>query len=278
MSVRFGSGACIALIDPHQFENALINLAINAHDAMPTGGTLTVETANVTLDAAYAKQHEDVTPGDYVEVMVRDSGIGMSREVLEKVFEPFFTTKDVGKGSGLGLSMVYGFVMQSNGHISIESKVGAGTTVRLFLPRSEDALAEGEIKDETLEFALGSERVLVVEDDDDLRKIPTGILEEQGYEVVEARDGKEAIKHLQEDQPIDLLFTDVVLPGGMNGAEIAKEAKRIQPNIKILFTSGYSENIVAHKGKLEQGVILVDKPYRRAELLKRVREILSGSD
>ena len=268
----------IATIDSHQFENALVNLAVNARDAMPQGGTLTIETANVTLGETHAEQYEEVTPGDYVQVAVSDTGTGMPPEVLEKVFEPFFTTKDVGEGSGLGLSMVYGFVKQSKGHITIYSEVGHGTTVKLYMPRSvEDLLQEGT-KDDTQEYALGSERILVVEDDEHLRVVPVRTLRNQGYEVVEAGDGKEAIKHLKDGRAFDLLFTDVVLPGGMNGVEIAEEAKRIHPNIKVLFTTGYAENAVVHNGMLDPGVTLVNKPYRRVALLEKVRAILDSED
>ena len=267
-----------AMIDPHQFENALVNLAINARDAMPTGGTLTIETANVTLDKTYAEQHEEVTPGDYVSVAVSDTGTGMTPEVLEKVFEPFFTTKEVGQGSGLGLSMVYGFVKQSKGHITIYSEVDHGTTVKLYMPRSQEGGAKTVAEDDAVEPARGSERILVVEDDPRVRKGPVKILRDHGYEVVEAGNGEEAIDHLKSGQAFSLLFTDVVLPGGMNGVEIAKEAKRLQPSIKVLYTTGYAENAVVHNGQLEPGVTLVNKPFRREELLKKVRAMLDSED
>ncbi|MCZ6772585.1 MAG: PAS domain S-box protein, partial [Proteobacteria bacterium] len=267
-----------ATIDPHQFENALINLAVNARAAMPQGGTLTFETANITLDETYAEKHEEVTPGDYVVVAVIDSGTGMPPEVLEKVFEPFFTTKDVGKGSGLGLSMVYGFAKQSKGHITISSEVGQGTIVKLYMPRSEEDFVQEGAEDETPEFALGSERILVVEDDERLRAIPVRTLRKRGYEIVEAVDGKAAIKHLRDSQPFDLLFTDVVLPGGMNGVKIAEQANRIQPNIKVLYTTGYAENAVVHSGQLDPDVPLLNKPYSRAELLGKVRALLDSGD
>ena len=267
-----------ATIDAHQFENALVNLAVNARDAMPQGGMLTIETANVTLDETYAEQHEEVTPGDYVEVSVSDSGSGMTPEVLEKVFEPFFTTKDVGKGSGLGLSMVYGFAKQSKGHITIHSEVGHGTTVKLYMPRSEEEAAKQGAKDDARVFALGSERILVVEDDERLRMVPVRLLLNRGYVVVEARDGKEAMEHLKDGQPFDLLFTDVVLPGGMNGVEIAEQAKRIQPNIKVIYTTGYAKYAVVHNENLDPDDTLVIKPYRRAELLGIVRAMLDGKN
>jgi CheY-like chemotaxis protein len=267
-----------ATIDPHQFELALVNLAINAKDAMPRGGTMTIETANVTLDKTFAEQHEEVIPGDYVEVAVSDTGTGMPHEVLEKVFEPFFTTKEVGEGSGLGLSMVYGFAKQSKGQITVNSEVDHGTTIKLYMPRSQEEAGESDTKDDTQEYARGSERILVVEDDPNVRKGPVKILRDQGYEVVEAGNGEEAINHLKTGQSFDLLFTDVVLPGGMTGVEIAEEAKRRQPGIKVLYATGYAENAVVHNGHLDPGVILVNKPYRRAELLGKVRAVLDSED
>jgi CheY-like chemotaxis protein len=252
----------------------LINLVINARDAMPQGGSLTIETANVTMDEAEAGQNEDMTPGDYVRIAVSDTGSGMPPEVLEKVFEPFFTTKEVGKGSGLGLSMVYGFIKQSRGHVHIYSEIGQGTTVELCLPHSLVTVTQEEPADETPVLAKGSERILVVEDDEDLRDVLTSILRDQGYEVVEAENGKQAINHLKDDEKFDLLFTDVILPGGINGVEIAEEARRMQPDVKVLLTSGYAENETVQSGKLDPGVTLVNKPYREKELLETVRKML----
>ena len=267
-----------ATIDPHQFENALVNLAINARDAMPDGGTLSIEAANVTLDEAFVMQLDEVTPGDYVKVAVSDTGSGMPPEVLEKVFEPFFTTKEVGEGSGLGLSMVYGFAKQSGGHITIYSEVDQGTTVSLYLPRSEDPIVQDDIKDETAEFEQRSERILVVEDDEDVRNVAVYLLRDQGYEIVDAKDGVEAVNHLTKGKAFDLLFTDVVLPGGMNGVKIAEQAKRLQPNIKVIYTTGYAENAFVHNGPLDPGITVVNKPYRRAELLEKVRAILDSEE
>ena len=263
-----------ALTDPHQFENALLNLAINARDAMPTGGELVIESANVTLGAAFAGQQEELTPGDYIKVAVSDTGSGMAPETLEKIFEPFFTTKDVGQGSGLGLSMVYGFAKQSQGHVTIDSEVGAGTTVNLYLPRSLESMAEKGGGDATATHKAGLERILVVEDDASVRLVPVSILRSQGYEVAEAANGREAIGLLQDDPPFDLLFTDVILPGGMNGVEIAEQARRLQPGISVLFTTGYAESTVAVRGKLDAAATLVHKPYRQAELLEKVRALL----
>ncbi|MBL6928665.1 MAG: response regulator [Rhodospirillales bacterium] len=273
-----GSNLWTAIIDAHQFENALVNLTLNARDAMPRGGVLVVETANVTLDDGYADRHEEVTPGDYVRVAVSDTGTGMTPEVLAKVFEPFFTTKEVGEGSGLGLSMVYGFAKQSGGHITIYSEAEHGTTVNLYMPRSDQEKVQEVATDSTPVFARRSERILVVEDDESVRQVPATILTDQGYEVVEARDAKEALKHLKEAQPFDLLFTDVVLPGDMNGVEIAEQAEQLQPGIKVLFTTGYAENSVVHHGRLSPGKTMISKPYRRVELLEMVRSMLESED
>ena len=267
-----------AMLDASQFENALVNLAVNARDAMPEGGLLVIDTANVTLDGSDTTHYEDVVPGDYVTVAVIDTGTGIAPEILEKIFEPFFTTKDVGEGSGLGLSMVYGFAKQSDGQVTIVSEVGQGTTVKLYLPRSGKPVDKRPPEVESQESAAGAASILVVEDDEALRQIPVTILREQGYKVVEAQDGKEAIRRLKDGQPFDLLFTDVVLPGGINGFEIADQAKGIQPNIKILYTTGYADNAVVQNGNLDSRVPVINKPYRRAELLEKVRAMLNSED
>ncbi|MBT5109790.1 MAG: response regulator, partial [Rhodospirillaceae bacterium] len=251
--------------------NALVNLAINARDAMPQGGALIIRTANVVLDEAYAWRHEEVTPGDYVRVTVTDTGSGMSPEVLKKAFEPFFTTKDVGEGSGLGLSMVYGFVKQSEGHITIDSEVGHGAMINLFMPRAQETVPEDDITCDASEFPQKAGRILVVEDDANVRQVPVSILSGQGYDVVEAKDGAEALLYLKEGEKFDLLFTDILLPGGMNGVEIADEVKSFQPNIKILYTTGYAENTVIREGQLDPNVTLLYKPYMRSELLEKIR-------
>ena len=263
-----------ATTDIHQFENALINLTLNARDAMPQGGMLAIETANVTLDETYAEQYEEVTPGDYVRISVSDTGTGILPDKLAKVFEPFLTTKEVGKGSGLGLSMVFGFVKQSSGHITIYSEVGLGTSVKLYIPRSHDGQSEKEVKNDAMEQALGSERILIVEDDPDVRKIPAAILRDQGYEVVEATNGEDATQRLQDGPPFDLLFTDIVLPGGMDGVEIAEQAQKLQTTIKVLYATGYAENANVQISKMVASGMLVNKPYLRAELLEKVRFVL----
>jgi CheY-like chemotaxis protein len=278
LRVEAPAGLWTAMIDPHQFENALVNLAVNARDGMADGGTLVIETANVTLDETYAAQQDEVTPGDYVLVAVSDTGAGMAPEILGKVFEPFFTTKDIGKGSGLGLSMVFGFVKQSRGHVTIYSEVGHGTTVKLYMPRSESDVAPEGSKVVGRTPARGTERILVVEDDESLREVPVQILRRQGYQVVEAGDGKAAIEHIRGGQPFDLLFTDIVLPGGMTGVEIADAAQRLRPGIKVLYTTGYTQNAVVHNGQFDPGVTLVHKPYRQDELLNKVRALLDSGD
>ncbi|MGB3201035.1 MAG: PAS domain-containing protein [Nodosilinea sp.] len=263
-----------ALVDPAQLENALLNLCINARDAMAQGGELIVETSNVYLDQAYADQHAEAQAGQYVLITVSDSGVGIAPDDLPYVFEPFFTTKDTGKGTGLGLSMVYGFVKQSNGHITIYSELGQGTMIRLYLPRyfgGEGAFSEivpmaGAVG--------GNERILLVEDDDLVRSYVQNQLEQLGYRVVEASSGLAALEILQQQPEIDLLFTDVVMPGGMSGRELGDAARRLRPDLKILYTSGYSEQAIVHNGRLDPGVKLLGKPYRRADLAQKVRNVL----
>ena len=268
----------LAAIDSHQFENALVNLAINARDAIPAGGSLTIEASNVTLDETYAKQYEDLIPGDFVMVAVSDTGAGMSSGVLERAFEPFFTTKGVGEGSGLGLSMVYGFVKQSAGHITINSEAGRGTTVKLYMPRAGVESDEVEITDHAGAVLRGSECILVVEDDPNVREVSVSILRDHGYDVSEAANGEEAVDRLKTGTHFDLLFTDVVLPGGMNGVEIAEAAKGLAPDIKIIYTTGYAETTVFSDGALDSGVTLVNKPFRRSDLLRQVRDLLDSKD
>jgi signal transduction histidine kinase/DNA-binding response OmpR family regulator len=261
--------------DPNQLESALLNLAVNARDAMPSGGKLTVETANARLDEVYSAGHAEVAPGDYVVIAVSDTGQGMSRETLARVFEPFFTTKEVGKGTGLGLSMVYGFVKQSGGHVKIYSEEGEGSTVKIYLPRMVGEVIADEALDETT-AAQGTqgETILVVEDDDDVRAYTVEILRELGYRVLEAHDGPAALRLIERvDVAIDLLFTDVVMPE-MSGRELSDQAHLLRPHLKVLYTSGYTRNAIVHGGRLDPGVQIVAKPFTFDELAAKVREML----
>jgi PAS domain S-box-containing protein len=261
--------------DPNQLENAIINLAINARDAMPDGGKLTIETQNTHLDASYTAQNPEVPVGQYAVICISDTGFGMDPETVAKAVEPFFTTKEVGKGTGLGLSMVYGFVKQSGGHIKIYSELGEGTTIKMYLPRLLGAYAE-QIEDPALSAieAQGEESILVCEDDEDVRAYSAEVLRELGYRVFEAVDGPSALALLKANGHVNLLFTDVVLPGGMTGAVLAKEAKKLQPSIRTLFTTGYARNAIVHHGRLDPGVDLLTKPFSYADLAARVRDIL----
>ncbi len=266
-----------ALADRGQVENALLNLTVNARDAMPAGGKLTIETGNVHLDEDYAANSPEVTPGDYVMLAVTDTGNGMPAEVLERAFEPFFTTKEVGKGSGLGLSMIYGFAKQSGGHVKIYSEVGHGTTVRLYLPRqAAAAVASGAPPPATQDHPRGGEMILVVEDNADVRAFIVRHLHELGYRVIEAKDGPSALRILEEPTAVDLLLTDVVMPGGMTGRQLSDEARRRRPDLKTLFMSGYTEDSIVHQGKLDPGVNFLSKPFRRRDLALKVREALEA--
>lgn len=264
--------------DPNQLENCLINLAVNARDAMLGGGALTIEAANTRLDEDYSAAHAEVAPGHYVVIAVSDTGVGMSREVVARVFEPFFTTKEVGRGTGLGLSMVYGFVKQSGGHVKIYSEEGSGTTIKIYLPRLVSDVDPAESEGKTLQDSQGHDEViLVAEDDDDVRAYTAEILRELGYNVIEARDGAAALALIQQtDQPIDLLFTDVVMPN-MSGQELAERARAIRPGLKVLYTSGYTRNAIVHNGRLDAGVEMIAKPFTYQALSSRVRQILDAT-
>jgi PAS domain S-box-containing protein len=262
--------------DRSQIENALLNLTINSRDAMTGGGKLTIDTANVNLDSDYAARNAEVAPGDYVMLAVTDTGTGISADVMDRVFEPFFTTKGVGEGSGLGLSMVYGFAKQSGGHLKIYSEVGHGTTVRLYLPRAKAVEAADPTPTGQSDDLRGAEAILVVEDDEAVRQLAVAQLQSFGYRVVEASNAERALTLLRSPEPIDLLFTDVVMPGGMTGRQLAEEGRRLRPSLQVLFTSGYTPNSIVHQGKLDPGVHLLSKPYRRAELARKVREVLDS--
>ncbi|HEV2594562.1 MAG TPA: ATP-binding protein [Sphingomicrobium sp.] len=262
-----------AFADPTQVENAVLNLAINARDAMDGMGKLTIEVRNAHLDHDYSLQNPGVDPGQYIMLAVSDTGSGMSEDLVERAFEPFFTTKAEGKGSGLGLSMVYGFAKQSGGHVKIYSEVGEGTAVRLYLPRvhENEDIAPGPI---LVEAGGGSETILVVEDDAEVRSTVTELLRELGYKVLTAKDAASAVPILESGVKIDLLFTDVVMPGPLRSPELARKAQELIPSIAILFTSGYTENAIVHGGRLDPGVNLLTKPYSRGALATRIRDVL----
>ena len=269
------AGLWPAMADATQVESALLNLALNARDAMPGGGRLTIEVANKVLDADYAARHVEVTPGDYVMLAVSDTGTGMTPEVLARVFEPFFTTKEPGRGTGLGLAMVFGFAKQSGGHVKIYSEPGEGTTVRLYLPRAIGVLpAAAQRPSAPLELPRGDATVLVLEDDAPVREVTAAMLRELGYRVLEAGDGAAALRLAAEGGPIDLLLADVILPGGMKGSEAARRMAALCPGLRVLFMSGYTENAIVHHGRLDEGVQLIGKPFRREHLARRVAEVL----
>jgi len=270
-------GLWTALVDPGQIENAILNLSINARDAMPEGGKLTIEAGNATLDDEYARMHDDVQPGQYVMLGVTDTGTGIPPELLERVFEPFFSTKPEGKGTGLGLSMVYGFVKQSGGHVKIYSEQDQGTTIKIYLPRVFQA--EDKLADETAAPVRGgSETVLVVEDDDEVRETAVGLLGDLGYRVLKAREAMGALSIIESGVPVDVLFTDVVMPGPLRSPELARKARERLPGLAVLFTSGYTENAIVHGGRLDPGVDLLSKPYTREALARKIRHVLANQE
>jgi signal transduction histidine kinase len=266
-----------ALVDPGQFTTALVNLAVNARDAMPNGGKLTLETANTYLDEAYAKANREVSPGAYAMVAVSDNGTGIPAAIRDKVFDPFFTTKEAGKGTGLGLSMVYGFVKQSGGHIKIYCEDGHGTCIKIYLPRA----AADDI--ESIDVAMaapvqgGTETILVVEDDPLVRQYVTAQLVGLGYRAIPAANADEALVLIDQGTVYDLLFTDVIMSGSRNGRELADEVLQRRPDVKVLYTSGYSESAIIHNGRLDPGVLLLTKPYRRSDLAQMIRVALGGT-
>lgn len=266
--------AWTAMIDPAQLTTAILNLALNARDAMPDGGKLTIETGNVYLDEGYTKSNPDAKPGPYLMVAVSDTGAGIPAALRERVFEPFFTTKDVGKGTGLGLSMVYGFIKQSGGHIKLYSEEGHGTTVKMYLPRAAaGADLAADMKADT-HADRGNETILVVEDDDLVRTYVCAQLRSLGYTTLPVADAAKALAEIERGAEFDLLFTDVIMPGPMNGRLLADEVKRRRPDVGILFTSGYTENAIVHHGRLDPGVLLLAKPYRKVDLARMIRTAL----
>jgi signal transduction histidine kinase/CheY-like chemotaxis protein len=265
-----------AMIDPRQLESALISLALNAHDAMPGGGKLTIATQNVELNGNFTDTLEEVDPGDYVMISMTDTGSGMTPEVAERAFEPFFTTKEVGEGSGLGLSMVYGFMKQSRGHVSLDSQPGKGSTFTLYLPRSAAPckVTGPSAPSDRKKMPRGHETILVVEDEPSVRAVVVQLLKNLGYTVIEAEDGAEALERLDETGEIDMLFTDIVLPGGMTGKDVACEVLKRQPAVRLLYTSGYAADVMDEGGRVAEGGEFLSKPYPMKALASRIREIL----
>jgi len=268
-------GSWHGLLDAPQMESAILNLCLNARDAMPGSGRVTIETANAVLDESPTTDNAEFVPGDYVMVAVSDNGVGMDADTLARAFEPFFTTKDVGQGSGLGLSMVYGFVKQSKGHVKIESAPGQGTTVKLYLPRAWQAEAAAPAA-ENADLPVGTEKILLVEDDDLVREHVCGQLRGLGYRVVSVSSGAAAMEALSRFADIDLLFTDILMPGGMNGRELAEKARVLRPGLRVLFTSGYSEVAWPGGATRDAGEALLQKPYRRHDLARRLREAFAS--
>jgi len=274
-----GAGLWNVEVDPNQLETALLNLALNARDAMPEGGKLTIETANTYLDDTYIVQAAEVLAGQYVVLCVSDTGSGMTKEILDHVFEPFFTTKPTGQGTGLGLSQVYGFVKQSGGHVKIYSEKGQGTTVKIYLPRlfGKGVETGNDIQEGTVPDGHQKETVLVVEDNPGVREYSAEILRDLGYTIIEAEDGPAALRQIERNEAVDLLFTDIGLPG-MNGRELAEEALRRRPKLKVLYTTAYAKNAVVHHGRLDPGVQLIPKPFTHADLATKIRTVMDSND
>jgi len=260
--------------DPAQMEASIVNIANNARDAMPQGGTLQITVRNSYLDADQAAQPDAIEAGEYVLVEISDNGTGMSREIADQIFQPFFTTKEMGKGTGLGLSMVFGFIKQSNGHINVHSKIGKGTTFWLYLPRAKPSENSAVPAPEPMAIRGGGENILVVEDNSDLRLVVVGQLEELGYSYLEATDAAAAMKILESDAAIDLLFTDVVMPGGMGGFELARAAQKTRPGLKTLLTSGFPDVKANNASSAPDSSRLLTKPYRKADLARALRDVL----
>jgi signal transduction histidine kinase/CheY-like chemotaxis protein len=270
-----GAGLWKIEVDGPELEATLLNLALNARDAMPDGGKLTVETSNAYLDDEYCRAHEGVSPGQYVLLAVSDNGGGMTQETLERAFEPFYTTKEAGKGTGLGLSQVYGFIKQSHGHVKIYSEAGQGTTVKLYLPRHDGEEPSDTAADDTDAQRGRGETILVVEDDDGVRQYAAEILRDLNYQVIEAKDAISALRLLDANKRCDLLLTDVVLPG-KNGRELADAVERRRPEVKIVFMTGYSRNAIVHHGRLDRGIALISKPLIEAVVARKIRQVLDS--
>jgi PAS domain S-box-containing protein len=272
----FGPGTIQAFADRAQLESAVLNLALNAQDAMPSGGHLTLSTELAAIDDDYRALHPEVTSGSYALISVTDDGEGMTPEVIEHAFEPFFTTKEVGKGSGLGLSMVYGFAKQSDGHVSIYSEQGLGTTVRVYLPRAGAEQSSGDMLENEAAAPRGHETILIAEDDPFVRSSVIQRVEALGYRVVAAVNGKEALQRLRTDPGIDMLFTDIIMPGGMSGWDLAEQARRLRPSLPVLFTSGYALEALVEQGRARAQAVILTKPYRKVELAQRLRDAFAA--
>jgi CheY-like chemotaxis protein len=264
--------------DPGQLEQVLVNLVVNARDAMPRGGTVTIETANTKLDGPYASRHVGVTPGEYVMLAISDTGTGMDHETQSRIFEPFFTTKEKGKGTGLGLSTVYGIVKQSGGNVWVYSELGKGTTFKVYLPQVEDEVSGLEEAKAHVTMKRGSETVLLVEDEDTVRHLASELLEESGYVVLSAGGGEEAINFATTHKDhIDLLITDVVMPK-VSGKEVAEQLKKIHPETKVLFMSGYTDEAIVHHGIVDSNIAFIQKPFSEQALAHKIREVLDSGN
>jgi signal transduction histidine kinase len=274
METVLGGGLWAVTVDRNQLETAIVNLAVNARDAMPESGKLTIETSNTFLDEAYAQLHPEVTPGQYTMIAVSDTGVGMAREIVTRAFDPFFTTKEAGQGTGLGLSQVFGFVKQSGGHVKIYSELRHGSTVKMYFPRLMGAHVEPAADSGVIAHSGTGESILLVEDNDDVRSFTADVLRQLGYRVTTASDGKGALATLEKLGLCDLLFTDIGLPLGMTGRELAEEAQRRWPQVRVLYTTGYARNSIVHHGRLDPGVELLLKPFTQASLAAKVRRVL----
>jgi CheY-like chemotaxis protein len=270
----FEDETCLATVDPNQLATALLNLALNSRDAMPHGGKLIIETGSVYLDENYAGMN-DVRPGRYAMIAVTDTGLGIPAAIIDKVFNPFFTSKGPGKGTGLGLSMVYGFVKQSAGHIKVYSEEGHGTSIKMYLPPGTGASLAPDAAS-SAEIEGGDETILVVEDDQLVRSYVLTQLHSLGYVTLDAANAADALTLIRKGAAFDLLFTDVIMPGAMNGRQLADTLQADRPDLKVLFTSGYTENAIIHHGKLDSGMLLLAKPYRKSDLARLVRKALDG--
>jgi signal transduction histidine kinase/ActR/RegA family two-component response regulator len=277
LQLKLDPGLDPSNIDRAQFEAAILNLVVNARDALPKGGRIRIETANVIIDDSYADENSEIAPGSYAMVAVSDNGVGIDRSVLPHVFEPFFTTKEIGKGSGLGLSQIYGFARESGGHVSIYSEVGSGTTVKLYLPKCAEAFAQiGSRPVVTRTQPSGGETVLVVDDDESVLETAKETVADLGYRVLSAHNGREALQILKSSENVDLLFSDIVMPGGINGVQLATEARRFRPSLKVLLTSGYTAVALRDKHGLPKDFPVLGKPYRRDQLAANLREIINS--